>query len=138
VYVFTCAYASSHVNAMCQQTKKGISSLETGVMAGCCFVHVTNVNLGPLEERPLLLTAEPPLQPNCCCCFWFLVFGFFFFFLITSHYIAPAGLEITIETRMTLYCSNPSVFTSRVLGVQTFGTTLARLFHLNPHLVSLG
>ena len=46
------------------------------------------LNSDPLEEQPVLLTAEPFLQPL----FWFSE--------TESHYVALAVLELTMQTRL--------------------------------------
>ena len=48
-----------------QRPEEGIRSLGTGVTGGCelpcgCW----ELNPGPLEEQPVLVTTEPSLQPN--------------------------------------------------------------------------
>jgi hypothetical protein len=53
------------------------------------------LNPGPLEEQPRLLTTQPSLQPRAVCLFCFFVFCFLFFdtgFLC----VALAVLELTL------------------------------------------
>lgn len=53
-----CLCVCTYVCLVPEETRRGHQILGSGVTDGC------ELNLGPLEELPVLLTAELPLRPR--------------------------------------------------------------------------
>lgn len=77
-----CFCLEYHVHAWCPGGQKRVSDPLGLELPSVCW----ELNPGPVEEQPVLLTTEPSLQPcliffqspdwNCClehCCYWLKV-----------------------------------------------------------------